>query len=500
MATNSTTPAPTSASGIEAAMIAALLSTTNQVTNLTPGGTVRGIYDGLAQQLASLQQQQGVQFSATANSVGAALYQVPPVPALGSTYALDWTLAATATGAVTLAQGTLAAIPTTSLQWATSQTITIQPGTSVSVSATCTSVGTVTNVPAHAITQVVQPIPGLTVTNPSAQPTQAGRNAETATELQARIQNKVAENQRGTGNALAAGALLTTLTDGAGAVTEAVVKAQAYDFALTSTYPDWNVWLYVFNGVGPASTTLLSTAQGIINTGYTDAHGTLQPGFKSAGLFVSVVDAPEISQAVSVTITLAPGYTWATVQSAVQTAILAWITALPLGAAWITSQLTLAILAVPGVADAVVTTPSGNLGSTMQAPNPVQAPLLTATSPSPATALAAGTYTVAYAYQTPYGVTRISPTATVTLTTGQAIAVNADTLPLAVSPGNTQVIWYLSEAAGSTTILDAATTTTVTTTLTALPASGANAPPTANTATLQGWAWLPGTLTITEAS
>lgn len=499
MATPPTTPASTSAVGLETAMIAALLSTTHEVTNLTPGGVIRGVYDSVAQQLAAIIQQQGVQFSATANSVGAALYQVPPVPARGSVYALQWSLASSAPAAVTLAQGTAAAVPSTSLQWAIGQTITIAPGASVTANATCTSTGTVTNVPANSITQVVQPVTGLTVTNPSAQPLQAGRNAETPTELQARIQNKVAENQRGTLNACAIGALLTTLTDGAGAVTEAVVKAQGYDFPVASAYPNTNAWLYVFNGVGSASATLLSTAQGIINTGFTDAHGTAQPGFKAAGVFVVVVDAPEIAQAVSALITVAPGYTWATVQSAVETAIHTWIAALDLGATWINSALLQAILAVPGVADAVITTPSANVGPTILAPNPTTAPLLTATSPTTATSLAAGTYTVAYAYQTPLGLTLPSPTATVTLTAGQAIQVRALALPLSLSPGNTQVIYYLSEAAGSTTLLEDTISTGGQTTLTTLPASGASAPATTNTAQLQGWAWLPGILTITQS-
>lgn len=499
MATPPQTASATSATGIETAMVQALLSTTQQVTNLTPGGVIRGTFDSVAQQIAALQQQQGTLFSATANSVGAALYQVPPVPALGSTYTLQWSLAASAPASVTLAQGTLAAVPSTALQWATTQTLTVAPGTSGTVNATATTTGTVTNVPAASITQVVQPIAGLTVTNPSAQPTQAGRDAETPTALQARIQNRVAQNQRGTKNACAAGALLTTLTDGSGAVTEQVLKAQAVTFLPTAAYPTVNAWCYVYNGVGPASATLLSTAQGIVDTGYTDANGTAQPGFKSAGVFVTVADAPEVTQAVSATVTLAPGYTWATVQSAVQTAIQTWITALDLGSAWVNSSLLQAILAVPGVADAVLTTPSGNLPGPLYAPNPTQAPSLTATSPSPATDLAAGTYTVAVAYQTPAGLTLASPTAPVTIAAGQAIQVAVGTLPPGVSPTNTAVAYYLSEAAGSSTILLATTTSATTTTLTTLPANGSPAPLSTSTAQIQGWAWIAGTITITPA-
>lgn len=499
MATVPTTPAPSSATGIETAMVAALLSSTDQITNLTPGGVIRGVFDATAQQLAALQQQQNVLFRATANSVGAALYQVPALPARGSVYALTWSLASTAAQSVTLAQGTLAAVPATSLQWAITQTVTVAPGASVTVNAQATSTGTVTNVPAQAITQVVQPVTGLTVTNASAQPLQAGRDAETPTELQARIQNRVAQNQRGTANACAAGALLTTLTDGAGAVTEAVVAAQAYDYTPTAAYPT-NAWIYVFNGVGPASSTLLQTAQGIINTGYTDANGTAQPGFKAAGLTVTVADAPELVQPVSVSVTVAPGYTGSAVINAVTTAIQTWVAALDLGTTWVNSSLLQALLAVPGVADAQITTPAQNLGAPWYAPTPTQAPSLTALSPDPATALAAGTYTVAYAWQTPSGLTLPSPTATITLTAGQAIAVGALTLPLGVSPTNTQVVYYLSEAAGSSTVLAVATSTGGGITLTALPAADADAPLTTSTAQIQGWAWQAGTVTVTQTA
>jgi len=213
-----------------------------------------------------------------------------------------------------------------------------------------------------------------------------------------------------------------------------------------------------------------------------------------------VADAPELVQAVSATLTLTAGYLWAAVQSAATLAIQQWIAALDLGSPWINSSLLQALLAVPGVADAVLTTPSGNLGPPILAPNPIQAPTLTATSPTTATSLAAGTYTVAYAYQTPGGITLPSPTATVTLTAGQAISVACGALPGATSPTNTLTVVYLSEAAGSTTILTAATSATTTVTLTALPASGAAAPAATNTAALQGWAWLPGTLTLTQST
>lgn len=117
---------------------------------------------------------------------------------------------------------------------------------------------------------------------------------------------------------------------------------------------------------------------------------------------------------------------------------------------------------------------------------PSVAPVLTAETPSSATALAAGTYTVGYTWTTADGGTPLSPTASVTLTAGQAIQVSALTLPnvgqTPPSPNATGIHYYLSEAAGSTTLLYVASGTGASVTLTALPASGAQAPPTVNTA------------------
>ncbi len=115
---------------------------------------------------------------------------------------------------------------------------------------------------------------------------------------------------------------------------------------------------------------------------------------------------------------------------------------------------------------------------------PSAAPALTAVSGS--TSLAAGTYTVGYTWTTADGETPLSPTATVTITAGQAIQVSALTLPnvgqTPPSPNATGVNYYLSTAAGSSSVAYDATGTGAATTLTALPASGAASPPTVNTA------------------
>ena len=123
-------------------------------------------------------------------------------------------------------------------------------------------------------------------------------------------------------------------------------------------------------------------------------------------------------------------------------------------------------------------------------PTPTVSPAVTASSPSTATALAAGTYLVGYTWLTPDGETPLSPTASITITAGQAITVEPLTLPNVTlnTPNATGITIYLSTAAGGTTLASVATNSpsgTVVTdaiTLSALPASGAALPPTINTA------------------
>lgn len=489
-----TTPAaPTAATSVAASIVATILSSSGAVTNLTPGSVMRGIIDGVAQEIAAINQASIDRYQAAVISAPANLYQVPYLAAVGSTYLLTWTLAATATGSYTLASGSLAGISGTALQWQTSAAATLAPGQSVVLAAQCTTSGTVTNVPANTITQVVSPVSGLSVTNPSAKPTLAGRNAETAIELQARLQNRVAGVQRATAKALEDGAQLTTLTDSGGNVIEEVIKAKAYDYTPTAEYPV-NVWIYVYNGSGPASTTLLSTAQSIIDDGYTDAHGTAEPGFKAAGQFVTVIDAPEYQVNVTASLLLQAGYGWAAVESAATVAIQQRIDGLDLGGTLSTSQLIDAILAVPGVADVALSIPGGNLTASLTVAAPTASPTLSAVTPTTATTLASGTYYVATAFANPWGTTPASPQGSVTLASGQAIDVAA----ISLTTGATEVVYYLSESVGSTTVLQDAIGDGSAATLTALPSASANAPVTSNTATLQGAAWIPGTISLTQ--
>jgi len=94
------------------------------------------------------------------------------------------------------------------------------------------------------------------------------------------------------------------------------------------------------------------------------------------------------------------------------------------------------------------TTQAGSFTFANTVSPPSAAPTLTAVTPSSATGLAAGTYYVAYTWTNAYGQTTASPTASVAIAAGQAVQVSALSLP----PGVTGVDYYMSTAAGSTTL------------------------------------------------
>lgn len=466
--------------------ISAITSSTSAATNFNVGSVSRSLIDAFSAEASVLEQQIEAQVTAAVLNALYQLLDLQPAGAVASVYVLTFSLSASASKSVPVAAGTAAAVPNSTLQWKTGQSITVAPGASVNTTATCTTAGSVGNVPANAITQLVVPVANLTVTNESAQPAVSGRDTETQVQLQAQLSQKVNKLQRATSSAVEAGALTSQLTDASGNPTEQVVKAKEVDSNTKGL-----AYCYVYNGTGAMSTALLTQTQNVIN-GYTDTNGVIHIGYKAAGITCTVVDAPETTVNVSVAVLPAFAYTLAAVTGGVQTAIQAFFDNLDLGSALSVTQLAFAILAVPGVADVQITSPSASLTAVPYVGNPTAAPTLTAVSGS--TSFAAGTYTVGYTWTNAWGETEVSPTATVTLSAGQAIQVSAVTLLL----GATGVNYYLS-AAGSTTIYLDASGTGVQIDLTTAP-TGTTQPPTANTAAIQGNAYVLGTLSITQAT
>ncbi len=488
---------PQTATQIATDSVAGIISSTSAATNFNVGSLTRSIVDGAAAEGAVLEQQIEDQVATGVNNSLADALGVAPVDATGSVYQETFSLVSTASQSVTLAAGTAVAIPGSTLQWVTGQSITIAPGGNETTTVSCTSTGSITNVPANSITQLVVPVSGVTVTNASSQPVVRGQDAGTTVQLQAQLSNASNKLQRGTGTSMEAAAITAQITDASGNPTEIVAKSREVDGVTPGT-----VYLYVYNGVGAMSQPLITQVEQI-ETGYVDTDGTIVEGYKPAGAQLTVSDAPQTPVTVSVAVTPAYGYTLPAVQTGVIYAIQQFFAQLDLGGSALDTtagsvslqQLGNAITAVPGVGDVSITSPSANLPAIPYVTVPTSAPTLTAATVTPSTSLAAGSYDVAYTWTNPWGETTASTSGTVTITAGQAIEVAALSLPV----GATGVNYYLSAEGGTSVTFDIAGTGAQIN-LTAEPSSGAASPPASNTAKIMGNAYyLNGTPTVTQS-
>lgn len=477
---------PQTASAITAEAITTLLTATNQSTNLNIGSTIRSILDGVGAEGALIEQEITDQVQQAILNVAYQIWQVTPNPAIASIYQLTFTN--TTASPVTIAQETIAMIASSSLLWSTQTPVTIPAQTggisgTVTVNAVCNAVGSQTNVPAGSIILLNNPILGISVTNTSADAIVFGSDAETQSQTQARLANKKTSLHKGDANAIEVGALSAYLSDSSGNIIEQIAKAKAVDL------PSGNAMVYVVNQTNGLSSTLKTQTQQVVN-GYTDSTGKKIIGSKAAGVSATVTQVILNSVNTNASILPLPGYVFSNILPQVQTTIANFFKGLDVEQSLSLGSYILALRSTPGVGDVSVTVPTLSLTGVPSVVNPTVAPTLTAVAGS--TSLLAGIFTVGYTFTTSWGETLISPTATVTITAGQAIQVSAITLPFGASGVN----YYLSIAAGSSTVTYDVSGTGAQINLMVLPVSGASIIPPINTALIHGNLYIPGTITI----
>lgn len=116
--------------------------------------------------------------------------------------------------------------------------------------------------------------------------------------------------------------------------------------------------VYIFNGVDGASTALVSLAQKVL-VGYVDSSGNKVPGYKAAGVHVNVYAATISHVAVTGSIVVAPGYSYATVAAAAEVAIANYLLDLKVGKTAFPQAIAAAAEAVPGIVSFTPTLPAG---------------------------------------------------------------------------------------------------------------------------------------------
>ena len=218
----------------------------------------------------------------------------------------------------------------TGVQFLTTQAATLEPGsTSVSVPVTAVLSGTTGNVAAGTITQFVTAVPGIdTVTNPTAFTN--GVNPESDSAVRSRFVTYIASLQKGTKLAVTAAVLGVQQGLTYNLVefqTEAGVSALAYFYVVVN------------DGTGNPSSTLLQTIYNAIDA------------VKAAGIQFNVYGPTSVSANIGMAVTIAAGYQFSSVQSAIQTAVDQYIATLPIGGTLYWSQLYAIAYGVAGVVE-----------------------------------------------------------------------------------------------------------------------------------------------------
>lgn len=220
-----------------------------------------------------------------------------------------------AQGAITIGAGSQVGVKGTSKIYVVPSIVTM-PATSSSVITTVESLayGTIGNTPANTIQQILSTIYGISGgTNPQA--FTQGADIETEEEWKVRFGQSLKDLARGTNYSLAAGAQTAKIFDANGFVTEYVAKSLVVE---TSNQV---VTIYIHNGsFSSASSALVTQTQKIID-GYVDSQGVKQPGYKPAGIPVTVTASVLRPQNITVEVTTSPGYSLNLVQTSIRSSI-----------------------------------------------------------------------------------------------------------------------------------------------------------------------------------
>lgn len=342
----------------ESQIVANLINTyTSLITttdDLNQGSVLRSTFEAFAQELKRLYQNIQESAAITQRMAAYTMFGFSLLPAQAAYTMLTISVTSAPASNVTIPSGTLFAIPNTTIQYKTSSANTFLSGTtSLSVRVVCTQVGSVGNKLSGTVTQIVNPISGLTgatVTNP--QDIRTGSDLETDDQRANRFQQWVNSLHRGDVRSLVYGAKTAQILDSYGYVSEQVTKSQVVEGSGSNT-------IYIDNGYYNTSTALITQCQTVIN-GYADASGNNIPGYKAAGVPSTVVKAT--LQSVTITVKASPqnGYTFAMIQTSIQNSITTLVQSLDVGQSLTLAALSTAIGNTPGVLNFQITAPTAD--------------------------------------------------------------------------------------------------------------------------------------------
>lgn len=289
------------------------------------------------------------------------------LPATYSTGTVTFSSTTAPAQGILIGMGTIVQVPATStkpaIQFQTTMDAYLQAGTtSVGVPVICLTAGITGNIDAHTITQAVTIVSGISTVSNAAAYTNA-QDAETPSQQRYRFSQFVKSRARGTLLSMQYAATTVNVIDPVtGNITEQVRQAVATEGAGT-------VAVYVWNGVGAASSTLLANVTKT-ETGYIDPTLGYVYGYKPAGIIMTVATMPQTAQNVTMHVVPKAGYSFnqtpipantTDITQAVNKAISGFFSGLIAGQTLVWSQLLAAVQNIAGVQEVGISIPAADV-------------------------------------------------------------------------------------------------------------------------------------------
>lgn len=211
-------------------------------------------------------------------------------------------------GPIVIGSGTQVGVLNTSKQYIVPYVTTMPAAaSSIEVDIECAFAGKLGNTPAKTITNIITKISGI-YSGLNNEALINGCDLETEEEWRIRFGKIIKNLSRGTLSSLESGALSVSIKNANGFVIDSVSTVLAYESSSNA------VSLYIHNGKSTgASADLVLKTQKVIN-GYTDEYQITYPGYKPAGIPVTVFAASRQYQDISVDVVTDSGITLKMVQ------------------------------------------------------------------------------------------------------------------------------------------------------------------------------------------
>jgi len=329
----------------------------SKITDFRVGSVARTLFESPAAEIDELYQQMWIGLK---ESIPVAIYNTfdfQRLPAQAATGQVRVIIAPTS-GNTVIGAGSVFTAGGFSGSFTTVQDSVIRSGRSfVDCFVEATVPGNIGNVPGGASFAINPGVAGM-VSAMSLVDFAYGSDLETDAERKTRFAAYILTLNRGTVAAIRYGLSLAVATDANGNVIERARHAQIIEpYVLDHTVPAGLVNCYIHNGVDGASVALVSNAAAVLY-GYTNSNGVVVPGWKAAGVKVTVQAAANVIVNVSGTVTVAPGFVASDVINLVEVAIGEYIAGLNIGSAALRAELIAATMGVDGVDNFSLTLPA----------------------------------------------------------------------------------------------------------------------------------------------